>query len=124
MTTPYWSPDQLGCIDRDSFRLKPTRRTVLTTVEISRTQSKKGDVRAPLTASFTVNQNRGQQAAMAQWVRFDLAGGALPFIVNVWLWNISRPVRARMMAPLQTRQIDDFNFATSGTFEIERESIQ
>jgi hypothetical protein len=121
---PHWNPADIGCIERDSFRLHPVRRTALTALEPNPARTKKADVRAPITASFEVRQNRAQWSAWTQWYRYDLAGGALAFTVDLWLWNRVRRVCARIQGGVRSQRVSADIYVLGGTFEIEREGIQ
>lgn len=123
MDAPHWNPAAIGCIERDSFTLHPVRRTALTALESIPTRTKKANVRAPITASFEVRQNRAQWTAWAQWHRYDLAGGALAFTVDLWLWDRVRRVRARIQGGVSSQRVNADTYVIGGTFEIEREGI-
>jgi len=99
-------------------------RTALTSVDVAPIQSKKADVRAPLEASFSTHQSYAQHAAFVQWHRFDLAGGARPFLIDLWLWDRVRRVRVRLLGAWQAQRELYDSYELSGTFEIERESIK
>lgn len=123
MATPYWSAQHLGCIDRDSFQLRPMPRTALTQSVGPPTKAKRADVAAPITAQITAQQTFAQWTAFTQWYRVDLAGGALPFAIDLWLWDRVRRVRARFVNPWRVKR-DSWNaLQLSATIEIERESI-
>ena len=78
---------------------------------------------APLEATFQTTQTYAQFAAFTQWHKYDLAGGARPFEIDLWLWGQTRRVRARFIAAWKSQR-DAFNtYRTAGSFEIERESI-
>jgi hypothetical protein len=123
MAAPYWSPAHLGCIERDSFSLHPSNRTALTSVACPPIRSKKADAAGPITATLQTNQTLAQWSAFKQWFRVDLASGARPFYIDLWLWDRTRRVRARFVGPwTSSRSLYD-SFVTQGTIEIERESI-
>jgi hypothetical protein len=121
--TALYNPANFGCIDRDTFQLKPSTRTVLTAGDIPRRVVKTGDVMAPLEASFTSSPTDKQYGAFWQWVKFDLAGAALPFLIDLYLWNAPQRVRARFIGPLKAQRVDFTGWVVSGVFEIERESV-
>jgi hypothetical protein len=123
MTTPYWSASHLGCIERDSFQLHPGNRTVLSSLTGAPTRSKKSDAAAPITASINVNQSLAQWSAFTQWHRNDLASGARPFYIDLWLWDRTRRVRAKFVGPWQARRSLHDAFMLQFVVEIERESI-
>lgn len=119
-----WDSEVFGCIERDTFRLNPLPRTEISVVGEGRFYSRTGDRRAPLTAHFQTWQTYPQQKSFWQWYHNDLWGGALPFRIELWLWDRWRTVRAHFIGNFTTRYQDEFLRLTAGTFEIERESIQ
>jgi hypothetical protein len=123
MSAPFWSPSHLGCIERDSFRLHPANRTVLSSLSVPPATSKKGDAAAPITATLQTNQSLAQYSAFVQWHRVDLACGARPFYIDLWLWDKARRVRARCVTPWRASRSLYNSFVTQVTVEIERESI-
>lgn len=123
MATPFWNTGAIGCIERDSFRLKSVPRTAVTSVGSNPIKSKKADVRAPLEASFTCVQTQAQYTAFVQWYRVDLAGGVRPFMLDIWMWDHYRHVRAKFLGAWRARQQSYDEYQLTGTFEIERESI-
>lgn len=119
-----WDSAAFGCLDRGTFRLDPAPRTAISSIGEGRFYSKTADRRAPLTAHFQTRQTFAQQKAFWQWYYNDLAGGALPFEIELWLWDRERTVRAHFIGAL-TSQYNEFDSRqTAGTFEIERESIR
>ena len=118
-----WDNAVLGCVERDSFRLDPMQRTAITVIGAGNFYSRRADVRAPITAHFQTWQTLAQQKSLWQWYHNDLAGGALPFEIALWLWDRTRTVRAHFIAQFTTRYQDDDLRLTAGSFEIERESI-
>lgn len=119
-----WDSGEFGCIELSTFRLDPAARTAFTNVGTGRFYSRTADRRAPITAHFQTWQTLGQQKSLWQWYHLDLFGGALPFQIELPLWNQARTVRARFMGGFTTRYQDDDLRLTAGTFEIERESIR
>jgi hypothetical protein len=69
------------------------------------------------------NQSLAQHTAFTQWHRNDLAGGVRPFYIDLWLWDRTRRVRARFVAPWRASRSMHNAFVTQVTLEIERESI-
>lgn len=118
-----WDSDVLGCIERDTFRLDPMPRTEITMVGDGPFYSRTGDRRAPITAHFQTWQTYPQQKSFWQFYHLDLAGGALPFAIDLWLWDRVRRVRVHFIGQFTTRYQDDYMRLTAGAFEIERESI-
>lgn len=121
--TAYYVPARFGCLERDSFQLQGSTRILVTASDVPRRQSKSGDEYAPLAATFTINPTAAQFEAFTQWFRYDLAGGALPFLIDLWLWNVSQRVRARFQGSYNAKQTDPDRWQLSGVFEIERQSV-
>lgn len=121
--TQRWDTARLGCITRDSVEVRPNARTAQTRAGGLPIQSKTADVRAPLVVKFESVQTRAQFANFRQWVQFDLAGGARPFVVDLWLYGQVRRVRARMLASWTATRSAFNSWVTDGHFEIERESM-
>lgn len=120
-----WDNAAFGCVERDTFRLDPMPRTVISVIGAGRFYSRTADDhRAPLTAHFQTWQTFAQERAFWQWYHRDLYGGALPFQIALWLWDRTRTVRAHFIGQFTTRYQDDGLRLTAGTFEIERESIR
>lgn len=123
MPVPFWSAAKFGCIERDSFALHPSNRTALTSIAGPPMRTKKSDAAAPITATLSCNQTLAQWSAFTQWHRVDLAVGARPFVIDLWLYDHTRRVRARFVGPWSaTRMLFDA-FVLHATIEIERESI-
>lgn len=123
MATALWVPGRIGCIERDSFQLKPSTRTALTQGAVPPLVSRTGDVSAPIEAAFRTNPSDGQFRAFEQWFKVDLANGALPFAIDLWLWNKMRRVRARFQGNWRAQRVAFDSWQVAGAFEIERESI-
>ena len=121
--TEYWDPHRYGCIARDSFTLRPSSRIELTKGGDPLVRSKKGDVRAPIVAGFSTTQSFAQYTAFTQWYRFDLAGGARPFLIDLWMWGKVRRVRARFTGAWKAKRAAFDSWQMQCSFEIERESI-
>lgn len=118
-----WDTARLGCIQREGFKVQPAARTAQTRAGSLPIQSRTADLRAPLACSFVCMQTRAQFGNFRQWVDFDLEGGARPFVVELWLYGMTRRVRARMLGPWSARREAFDTWQTSGVFEIERESL-
>ena len=123
MPIPFWSPQALGCVERDSFQLHPANRTVLSSISTPPARSKRGDGAAPITAALQVNQTHAQWSAFTQWHKVDLAQGARPFVIDLYLWDHTRRVRARFVGPWRANRSLYDSFKLQATIEIERESI-
>jgi hypothetical protein len=123
MALQVWSTKSFGCIERDSFRLRPVPRIAVTSLDVSPMVAKRADVAAPIEASFQLTQSRAQHAAFTQWHKYDLAGGARPFLIDLWLWNQVRRVRARFLGEWRAKREGFYVYVLTGTFEIERESL-
>lgn len=119
-----WDTAAFGCLELSTFRLDPAARTAFTNVGTGRFYSRTADRRAPISAHFQTWQTFPQQKAFWQWYHLDLYGGALPFAIDLWLWDRDRTIRAHFIGQVTTRYQDDDLRLTAGTFEIERESIR
>ena len=121
--TALWDPARFGCIERDSFQLQPSTRIATTSGDVPPRVSKAGDYGAPISATFNSYPTAAQFAAFEQWVQFDLAAGALPFQIDLWLWNKSQRVRARLQGMYKAQRITFDAWQVGGSFEIERQGV-
>lgn len=120
-----WDVASFGCIERDTTKVNPAQRTEMSTLGTGRFYSATADRRAPITVHFQAWQTFAQQRALWQWYHNDLHGGALPFRVELWLWDRIRFVRAHFVGGFTSRHDQHYDMRlTAGTFELERESLR
>ena len=76
-----------------------------------------------LPATFTTFPSESQLGAFQQWFKVDLAQGALPFLIDLWLYNSFQRVRARFVGTYKAQCVGPKAWQMSGAFEIERQGI-
>jgi hypothetical protein len=120
---PIWNSTQFGCPERDAFLAQSRPRTGLSEIEGANARTAAVDPTATIEAQITLVLTGAQYAAWQQFVRYDLAGGAVPFMIDLWWFDHVETVRARLLGPYGSVRRNFMTYEVNASVEIERESV-